>query len=117
MKAIDISVSPKTDTIAEAMIRKVLSSADKMAVLHRELSEKTTLKELEITVRAELEQHLEDGTWRMKFPGRPIIRSYFKLHLPGQNYEYGVNLLISAMAEDSFRPAGMASVLDAIDVS
>lgn len=66
--------------------------------------------------RSRFESFLADGTWRLSFPGRSILRRYVSQSFRGRvSYEHFRNLIITDMAQAGYQPEGMRSELAKVD--
>jgi predicted ATPase len=118
VSAIDVGCSPRPKggaTIGTSMRKSIEGSVKRVNERDQKLSVASLDKRV-AAVRKELENAIETGAWKTDFPGREILKTFVRKHVPGTNYETFRNLILDKMTlHDDRRPAGMKAVLDQIE--
>ena len=65
-------------------------------------------------IEATLTKALKDGSWRIEFRGRDVLRLFAGRYLPGLPYEAFRDAIVARMGDAGHRPAGMAAIIDKI---
>ena len=111
---IDLGTDPAKDDVVGDLSKAVERSLERTKkVVSRELTT-SAIGQREAELRTKYNQALADGTWLSEFRGRDILKRFVGRMAPGVQYEVFRNLILSAMREDGFQPAGMKSVVDKI---
>lgn len=114
VSSIRVGANPTTRTPASDLIPSIKGSAERVAAAAHDLVTTGGLEEREAEFRESLIAALDTGTWKKEFPGRRLLNSLVDQHLEGISYVVFRNLVLDKMAEASYRPAGMAEVLEAV---
>ena len=72
------------------------------------------LEDKESLLRFDLENNLDDGTWRKNFRGRDILKHFIGEHGKGLSYDIFRNLIIALMSKSEHQPPGMQNVINQI---
>jgi hypothetical protein len=113
--AISIGGSPDSVKPADALMPSIAASVDRLTQAMREVMDADTLREKAAAHEKDLRAAVADGRWIRRLPGREILSRYVQKHLDGVvRYEAFRNLVIDQMADDSYQPPSMKTLLEAI---
>ncbi len=100
---------------ATGLLPSIERSYARLDEIRTEVANEEMLRELQATIRTELEASLEDDSWLRLFPGREILRKFVHEHCRGNvSYNGFVNLILSGMVQSEFRPPSMAATLSRV---
>jgi predicted ATPase len=110
------SSRPKRGTTIGASMRRSIEGSVKRINERDEQLTSVALDKRIAAVRKELEKAIATGAWKKDFPGRAILKTFVRKHVPGASYETFRNLVLDKMTLGEDRqPAGMKAVLDQIE--
>ncbi|QLE47389.1 hypothetical protein FD724_04135 [Nostoc sp. C057] len=111
---LDLGFDRSIQSVGSELAKAVARCHDRIEKLTlNELSEKH-LTDLEIEYRLKATTSLENGTWRIIFPGRDIIKLFVGRFGRGIPYERFRDLILARMRDKNFQPAGMKQIVDRI---
>ena len=111
---LDLGFDPSIQSVGSELAKAVARCNNRIEKLtSNELSEKH-LTDLEIQYRLEATTSLGNGTWRINFRGRDIIKRFVGKFGQGIPYEKFRDLILARMRDNNFQPAGMKQIVDRI---
>lgn len=111
---LDLGFDPSIQSVGSELAKAVARCNNRIEKLtSNELSEKH-LTDLEIQYRLEATTSIENGTWRINFRGRDIIKRFVGKFGQGITYEKFRDLILARMRDNNFQPAGMKQIVDRI---
>jgi hypothetical protein len=114
VSAIDIKTDPAKDDQAAAVAQSIENSFLRLQQVRSSALSQQALIAREAEIRAQLTQSIADGTWVSNFRGREILKRFVTRANVPVSYEVFRNLLLAQMHDDSYRPAGMAEIVNRI---
>ena len=114
VKSINLRTKEISISVSESLFEAVENSVTSLNQQFTDKLSKSNLAELESSIRSSLEDKLNSNEWMIAFPGRDILRRFIKRQNIQISYKPFVNLIISRMINEDYKPTGMKSVIDAI---
>jgi len=100
--------------LVPSLLASIKASADRIReIVQHELGE-AAVKSKQDEVLKEVEQSFSNDEWRMRIPGREILKRFAKEHGNGNGYPTLRNLTIARMRSADYQPAGMKKVIQEI---
>ena len=113
-RSIGLGFSPDTLTIGKALHAAAARSSSKISdLISGPLSESALIDE-EMRMRQELEESFSDGTWRIKLPGRDVLKQFVQISSLPLSYEVFRNFIVNRMVDTGYKPEGMKNVISAV---
>jgi len=112
--AIDLGFDSARQDLGTAIGEAIMRSQKRLTERLRDQLSPATLAALESSTVASLEGALRDGSWVKSFRGRDILRRFAGMLVPGMEYEYFRDLIITRMSEARYQPPGMSRVVTTI---
>ena len=114
-RALNVGAPPDSDAPAQDLMPSIETTFERLDALRLSVGDSSALAQRESAIRTDLEQMFNDDSWRNEFPGRIILKAFVGKYLGGNaSYEGFVNLILTQMVSDGFRPPGMVRVLQKI---
>lgn len=107
-------INPDSSDLSSDYFHALEKSSEKITKIIEETLSLDALKELEESLRRELEEQLESRVWTKTFRGRNILKRLVSKLRGGIDYIQFRNRIMSKMREDGFKPEGMAEVINAV---
>jgi hypothetical protein len=114
IRSIDTATDPNDRQLARSLATAVARSKDRFIAVVDTIGLEAQLELEEQTLKREFEAALSADTWRKKFRGRDILKSFTNKHLT-VDYKTFRNLILSRMRDDKYQPDGMRAVIQAIE--
>jgi predicted ATPase len=114
VQKISLGFSPETKTIGKDLHAAASRSATKISDLMQNHLSETALIDQEHAFRTEYETCFADGTWKLKLPGREILKRFVDIANISVGYEVFRNMIVNRMVETSYQPEGMKVIIDKI---
>lgn len=109
----NLGFDPKVTSLAGPM-RAAIERAEKRFAAAAAILDEAALAKQEAALTTELSESIAEGTWRKVLPGREILKVFLQTSDLTIGYEVFRNLILSRMASEGHKPAGMATVVEAI---
>jgi predicted ATPase len=114
MGSITTATDPNDKQLSKSLAAAVARSKDRFINAVETLGQEPQLEIDELALKTEFDAALAADTWRKKFRGRDILKSFASKHL-SIDYKTFRNLILSRMRDDKYQPEGMRSVIQLID--
>ncbi|WP_086607745.1 AAA family ATPase [Erythrobacter donghaensis] len=112
-RLLQLGFDPQRPDIGTAVHEAFVRSSESIAALRDGELKKSSILALEARLRKKFERQLGTDTWRKTFRGRDILRQFAHQNCRA-SYEILRNVIISRMADASYKPAGMRKIIDVI---
>lgn len=112
-EALSLDINKKSQRISKDLSEKI----NKNKKTYEDISKRFTvdvLNEMEDSFSKEYSTFMDSVEWYKHCIGREVLRDFSKKHIQGTSYTTFVNLIISVMKEDHYKPAGLKSIIDKI---
>lgn len=110
-----ISYKSTNQNISKGLSESIENITQKLLEKSSNLYSEDLIKKREIKIRKELENHFEDEKWKKSCRGREVLKKFIQIYCKNQiEYNPFVNLIISSMKKDNFKPVGMQKILSKI---
>lgn len=114
VRAVDVGINPAAEDLAASLHAAIDKSVKRINNKSTEMLSLDKLIDKHGEFKAQYEASFADGTWKSKLPGREILKRYIAATSPGVSYEMFRNLIMTKMADEGYRPVGMADVIQDI---
>lgn len=114
--ALAARAAPDSKAPAADLLPSIEASLDRVDSFRETWGTLQYLDQREAQIRADLSAMFEPGgEWQRHFPGRTVLKAFANRFLKGvASYEGLVNIVLSQMVGDAFKPTGMVSILEQI---
>jgi hypothetical protein len=113
VRSINTAIDPKSSNISSSLRAAVERSTEKVKSLESGDLSLVSIKVMADDLVVQLERDLGTDAWRSSFMGREILKDFLGKHTQIA-YSQVRNLIIARMRDASFKPSGMAAVIDSI---
>lgn len=111
--SIGTATDPNDQQLAKSLAAAVARSKERVNSVVETMGLEAQLEIEEQNLKNEFEAALSADTWRKKFRGRDILKSFTGKYL-SVDYKTFRNLILSRMRDDKYQPDGMRTVIQAI---
>lgn len=113
-RSISTATDPNEKELAKSLAAAVTRSKERFISAIENIGLEPQLAVEEAALRQEFESALSADTWRKKFRGRDILKSFTGKYLT-IDYKTFRNLILSRMRDDKFKPDGMRAIIQEIE--
>lgn len=114
--ALSARAAPDSAAPASDLLPSILASLDRADRFRVTWGDQAYLRTREEEIREELSSMFEaDDRWMRDFPGRHILKAFTNRYLNGiASYDGLINVVLSQMVGDAYKPEGMVKVLEKV---
>ena len=107
--------SSGVSTPARDLMPSITGSFYRLEQARSQVMDVAKLEVKEAEIRRDLEKNIADGTWISEFPGRSLLKRFVHNHCNQEvAYDAFVNLILSSMDEEDFKPQSMKDTLSLV---